>query len=146
MPTRGEDQMSSRIAIAVLASLLSLVHAVPCAADDDDRHPRGKAPLEVVVDHLHDPAGLAIAPDGTLLVVADAWRPAYGPKQKGVLLRWNASSAPTVLASGFRNPQQIALGAEGIAVSTRKGLRDTGAGSRSDNDKDDDDQDDDDAR
>jgi len=127
--------MQSRIWTAVLAvCLFAVLNTTASRADDDDPSPHGQAPLEVLLDRLHDPAGMAIAPDGTLyftetdrgtlqqrapdgtikqitnrlnkprgialapdgslLTLADEWRPPSAPKQKGVLLRWNAAGVP----------------------------------------------------
>src|SRR5262245_3943489 len=167
--------MRSPLRVLGLAVAISSV-LVSSRADDDDRHPKGKAPVEVLVDHLRGPAGLAVAPDGslfftdakagtlsrrqpngtvtllrdrlkgprglarsadgTLLVLADELRTQGGHKEKGVLFEWSPSGVATVLASGFRKPQQLVIGAEQIAVSTEEGLRADG-----DDDDDDDDHD-----
>src|SRR5689334_14486413 len=166
----------------VAVALFCVLKSIPGYPDDDDRQPHGQAPLEVLVDGLHDPAGMAIGPDGTLyftetergtlqrrtpdgtirqitnrldkprgivitpdgslLTLADAWRPQSASKQKGVLIKWSATGVPTVLASGFRNPQQIALSAEEIVVSTRNGVRDVRANARDHDGGDDEDDDD----
>jgi len=168
-------------ALRVVGLGVALSSLLVSSGADDDRHPRGKAPLEVLVDHLRGPAGLAVAPDGTLfftdakagslsrrrpdgtltllrdrlksprglarsadgtlLVLADELRPQGGRPQKGVLFQWSSNGVATVLASGFRKPQQLVLGPNQIAVSTEKGISGSDDGDHDDDDHDGDDDD-----
>lgn len=82
--------------------------------------------LTVLQDHLKKPRGLVQGEEGTLYVVADELKGhGKGPRPKGLLLRWHrADGALSIVASGFKKPQQLAWDQRGrLLVSTQGGLR-----------------------
>lgn len=71
-------------------------------------------------DPVHQNNGLAIAPGGEMYVTvgAHADRAPSSSPYEGTILRVRPPAAPEVLARGFRNPFDVALGPEGALFAT----------------------------
>jgi len=88
------------------------------------RGPSGR--LTRLLDRLEHPSGLVRGEDGTLFLIADRFRASKKESgQKGVLLKRHPDEGMvTVLADGFKEPQQLAVDKDGhLFLSTTGGRR-----------------------
>src|SRR5690242_19661468 len=107
-PSHRGSFMQSRIWTASLAVCLFVFNTSASRADDDDRKPHGQAPLEVLVDRLHDPAGIAIAPDGTLY---------FTETERGTLQRRTPDGTIKQITNRLDKPRGIVITPDGSLLT-----------------------------
>jgi hypothetical protein len=102
----------SRLGVCLLVGVVMPVAL--SRADDDDRAPHGKAPVEVLVERVSSPAGIAPAPDGTLF---------FTDEKKGTLNRRNVDGTLAVLFDRLKKPRGLVRAADGSLLLVADELR-----------------------